>query len=159
MRLREPLDWLPEFRASLLETALGATLALRVYRKCGDAAELPWEPDERIQLPNRGEECLGYLSYMARYAALPDSSVFFQGEGVLDGWTDLPGQGACVWHSRRAGREERLPHCKWPHLHRHLSVAQGVRRRPVARRVASATKSPRPCCCSHCAAHHYHGVL
>jgi len=106
---REPLGWLTEVRAGLLETAPGASLRLFVYEKCGDTVPLPWSeatdgPLGRVQLPNRGEECLGYLTYLiARYHALPDYSVFFQGDGVLGGRASRTK--ACAFGARVARRE------------------------------------------------------
>lgn len=92
-RCHEEMEWLRDVQLGLREgaPAFELSLELYVYEKCGNRTEdgwprVGWQHERRTPLPNKGEECLAYLTFLTElYSLLPDVAVFLQGDGVLDG--------------------------------------------------------------------------
>lgn len=89
----EPAEWLADARDGLLEGAPGTSIALRIYEKCEDARapQYPvdgWASVTYTYLPNKGEECLAYLTHIVgayKNDSIADYTVFFQGDSVVQG--------------------------------------------------------------------------
>lgn len=88
----ENVTFLAAVQRGLRAAVPDAAIALHVYEKCDDRSETLWPRtgwayERRTYLPNRGEECLAYLTHVVStwHAAAPDFYVFLQGDGVMSG--------------------------------------------------------------------------